>query len=47
MYQVDYGEYLQKCKEEAPERMTCVLCKSGMYQIAEKNCPKRRGTGHC
>lgn len=36
LYQVDYGEYLQKCKEEAPERMTCVLCKSGMYQIAEK-----------
>ena len=36
LYQVNYGEYLQKCKEEAPERMTCVLCKSGMYQIAEK-----------
>ena len=36
LYQVDYGEYLQKCKDEAPERMTCVLCKSGMYQIAEK-----------
>nr|WP_319372616.1 tRNA uracil 4-sulfurtransferase ThiI [uncultured Methanobacterium sp.] len=36
LYQVDYGEYLQTCKDEAPERMTCVLCKSGMYQIAEK-----------
>jgi thiamine biosynthesis protein ThiI len=36
LYQVDYGEYLRKCEEEAPERMTCVLCKSGMYQIAEK-----------
>ncbi|MFA0834415.1 MAG: tRNA uracil 4-sulfurtransferase ThiI [Methanobacterium formicicum] len=36
LYQVDYGEYLQKCKDKAPERMTCVLCKSGMYQIAEK-----------
>ena len=30
---VDYGEYLSF---EAPERMTCVLCKSGMYKIAEK-----------
>ncbi|MDO5836816.1 MAG: tRNA uracil 4-sulfurtransferase ThiI [Methanobacterium sp.] len=36
LYQVDYGEYLHKCIDEAPERMTCVLCKSGMYQIAEK-----------
>ena len=36
LYQVDYGEYLQTCKDEAPERMTCVLCKSGMYQIAEE-----------
>ncbi|GAB4316052.1 MAG: tRNA 4-thiouridine(8) synthase ThiI [Methanobacteriaceae archaeon] len=35
-YQVNYGEYLHKCIEDAPERMTCVLCKSGMYQIAEK-----------
>lgn len=33
---VDYGEYLQSAKENAPERMTCVLCKSGMYKIAEK-----------
>ena len=33
---VHYGEYLTKCKNEAPERMTCVLCKSGMYQIASK-----------
>jgi thiamine biosynthesis protein ThiI len=36
LYQVKYGEYLKKCQEEAPERMTCVFCKSGMYQIAEK-----------
>ena len=35
-YVVDYGEYLQVAKNEAPERMTCVLCKSGMYHIAEK-----------
>lgn len=32
---VKYGDYLQKAKEEAPEKMTCVLCKSGMYKIAE------------
>ena len=28
---IDYGEYLQAAK-----KMTCVLCKSGMYHIAEK-----------
>lgn len=33
---VKYGDYLQKAKEDAPEKMTCVLCKSGMYKIAEK-----------
>ncbi len=33
---VDYGEYLSVAKEKAPEKMTCVLCKSGMYRIAEK-----------
>ncbi|WP_407431163.1 tRNA uracil 4-sulfurtransferase ThiI [Methanobrevibacter sp.] len=33
---VDYGEYLQNAKTKATERMTCVLCKSGMYKIAEK-----------
>ncbi|WP_414469632.1 tRNA uracil 4-sulfurtransferase ThiI [Methanobacterium sp. ACI-7] len=31
-----YGEYLQECSEEAPVRLTCVLCKAGMYKIAEK-----------
>ncbi|RBQ23396.1 tRNA sulfurtransferase [Candidatus Methanobinarius endosymbioticus] len=31
---VNYGEYLQKCKNNAPDKMTCILCKSGMYQIA-------------
>ncbi len=36
LVQVDYGDYLHKCIDEAPERMTCVLCKSGMYRIAEK-----------
>ena len=33
---IDYGDYLTAAKEKAPERMTCVMCKSGMYQIAEK-----------
>ncbi|RJS49770.1 MAG: tRNA 4-thiouridine(8) synthase ThiI [Methanobacterium sp.] len=32
---VEYGEYLQNCKVKAPEKMTCVLCKTGMYRIAE------------
>ena len=32
---VKYGEYLAKAKEDAPEKMTCVLCKSGMYRLAE------------
>jgi len=35
-YTVNYGEYLKKSMEEGPPRMTCVLCKSGMYQVAEK-----------
>ena len=33
---IDYGEYLTVAKQKAPEKMTCVLCKSGMYHIAEK-----------
>lgn len=33
---VDYGDYLTAAKNMAPERMTCVLCKSGMYKTAEK-----------
>jgi tRNA uracil 4-sulfurtransferase len=36
LVQVEYGDYLHKCIDEAPDRMTCVLCKSGMYRIAEK-----------
>jgi len=35
-FTVNYGEFLKTCMEQAPPRMTCVLCKSGMYQIAEK-----------
>lgn len=33
---VKYGDYLSKAKEDAPQKMTCVLCKSGMYKIAAK-----------
>ena len=35
-YTVSYGQYLEAAKTGAPEKMTCVLCKSGMYRIAEK-----------
>lgn len=34
-YVVPYGEYLAKCRDDGPERMTCVLCKLGMYRVAE------------
>lgn len=33
---VKYGNYLKKCKENAPEKLTCVLCKSGMYKVASE-----------
>lgn len=35
VYTIKYGKYLEYVINEAPPRMTCVLCKSGMYQIAE------------
>lgn len=35
LYTVEFGEYLKNIIELAPPRMTCVLCKSGMYQVAE------------
>lgn len=35
-YEAPYGEYLKTCIEEAPVRLTCVLCKTGMYRSAEK-----------
>ncbi len=31
---VKYGDYLSTCKSDAPDKMTCILCKSGMYKIA-------------
>ena len=35
VYTIKYGQYLEHMIKEAPPRMTCVLCKSGMYQTAE------------
>jgi len=35
VYSIKYGKYLEHVMKEAPPRMTCVLCKSGMYQSAE------------
>ena len=34
--EADYGDYLKTCIEDAPVRLTCVLCKTGMYRIAEE-----------
>lgn len=38
---VPYGDYLKKCLD-TNEKMTCVLCKSGMYQIASKLAEKSK-----
>lgn len=35
VFTIKYGKYLEHVINEAPPRMTCVLCKSGMYQTAE------------
>jgi thiamine biosynthesis protein ThiI len=35
-YEAGYGDYLKSCIEYAPVRLTCVLCKTGMYRIAEE-----------
>ena len=34
VYSIKFGQYLEYVQKEAPPRMTCVLCKSGMYQSA-------------
>lgn len=34
VYSIKFGQYLQHAQKEAPPRMTCILCKSGMYQSA-------------
>jgi thiamine biosynthesis protein ThiI len=35
LYIVKYGDFLKNCVDNGPERMICVLCKNGMYKIAE------------
>lgn len=35
VYTIKFGDYLEHAKKAAPPRMTCVICKSGMYQSAE------------
>ena len=35
-YEAGYGDYLKSCVEDAPVRLTCLLCKTGMYRIAEE-----------
>lgn len=42
---IKYGNYLKRCKEDAPEKLTCVLCKSGMYNIASKIAKKEDALG--
>jgi thiamine biosynthesis protein ThiI len=44
-HKVRYGDYLQKCKDYAPEKMTCILCKAGMYKIAELLAKKMNAVG--
>ena len=34
VYSLKFGKYLEHVQKDAPPRMTCVLCKSGMYQSA-------------
>lgn len=42
---VSFGDYLQEAKDRAPEKLTCVLCKSGMFKIAEKIAIKEKALG--
>lgn len=44
VYTIKYGEYLKQVIKDAPPRMTCVLCKSGMYQVAEMLCKEEDAT---
>ena len=47
VYSVKFGKYLQHVQNEAPPRMTCVLCKSGMYQIASMLAKREKSPCHC
>ncbi|MBZ9570195.1 tRNA 4-thiouridine(8) synthase ThiI [Methanobrevibacter sp. TMH8] len=42
---IKYGNYLKTCKENAPEKLTCVLCKSGMYRVASEVAKKENALG--
>ncbi len=42
LYKANYGDYLSYVSKEAPPRMTCILCKSGMYQLAESLAKKEK-----
>ncbi|MDR1722131.1 MAG: tRNA 4-thiouridine(8) synthase ThiI [Methanobrevibacter sp.] len=42
---VKYGEYLQAAKDHAPDKLTCVLCKSGMYKVAGEVAKKENALG--
>ena len=44
VYTIKYGQYLKYVIENAPPRMTCVLCKSGMYQSAELLAKQEKAT---
>ena len=44
VYSIKYGKYLEYVQKQAPQRMTCVLCKSGMYQSAEILAKKEKAT---
>lgn len=36
LHVVNFQNYLENCKEKSNDKLTCVLCKSGMYKIADK-----------
>lgn len=44
MYHIKYGNFLKKCLSEA-EKLTCVLCKRGMYRIAEEIAKRENAKG--
>jgi len=45
VYVVPHGENLENFVEEAPRKLTCILCKRMMYRIAERIAEKERAEG--
>jgi thiamine biosynthesis protein ThiI len=41
---VNYGDYLKSCKKDA-EKLTCVLCKNGLYHVAEQLAQQIKAVG--